>query len=76
MARVPFPRQGLDTSLPGGDQPVGTSPSLQNVRAFDIDKEKMGGQRPGQVLAYTTRIVGDYPILRMVPIVTTYITPA
>ncbi len=74
--RVPFPDQGKNDGLPSQDQPVHTSFSLQNVRPFDITSERIrGGQRPGTVLAYTTRIVGDFPIIAMAEIVTTYIEP-
>ncbi len=75
--RIPFPHLGLVEGLPSGDQQAGTSPSLQNVRPFDIVDERIrGGQRPGTVLAYTTRVVGDFPIINMTEIVTTYIIPA
>ena len=74
--RIPFPSSGLHEGLPSQDQPVTTSFLLQNVRPFDVSDERIrGGQRPGTVLAYTTRIVGDYPIIAMTSIVTTYITP-
>jgi len=75
--RIPFPSEGLNEGLPAQDQPVGTSFSLNNVRPFDISDERVrGGQRPGTSLAFSTRIVGDYPIIKMVQIVCTYIEPA
>lgn len=74
--RIEFPREGLNEFLAAQDQPALSSFSLQNVRAFDVHAERdRGGQRPGTVLAYTTRIVGDFPIINMSEIVTTYITP-
>ena len=74
--RIPFPTGGLNETVAVQDQPVTTSFLLQNVRTFDVTAERgRGGQRPGTVLAYTTRIVGDYPIIAMTSIVTTYITP-
>ena len=76
MPRIPFPRLGLVEGKPPPDQEVGTSFSLQNVRAFDINDERMGGQRAGTSLAYSTRIVGDYPVIAMAQITTTYIPPA
>ncbi len=77
MARIPFPFNGLVEAVAAMDQAVGGSFSLQNVRLFDTTKERMrGGQRPGTSLAYTTRIVGDFPIIAMTEIVTTYIQPA
>lgn len=72
--RIEFPREGLNEFLAAQDQPAVTSFSLQNVRPFDVKDERIrGGQRPGTVLAYTTQIVGDFPIINMSEIVTTYI---
>lgn len=74
--RIPFPTLGLREAVAAQDQEVGSSFSLQNVRPFDITAERVrGGQRPGTSLAYTTRIVGDFPVIYMTQIVTTYITP-
>ncbi len=74
--RVPFPILGLHEGLPTTEQPMRTSFSIQNCRPFDISDERVrGGQRPGTALAYSTRIVGDFPIIRMVEIVSTYIEP-
>ncbi len=74
--RIGFPDQGLNEGLPSQDQPVRTSFNLQNVRPYDITSERIrGGQRPGTALAYTNQIVGDFPIINMVSIVTTYLTP-
>lgn len=74
--RIGFPDQGLNEGLSAQDQPVRTSFNLQNIRPFDTGDERIrGGQRAGTVLAYTTRIVGDFPIISMVEIVSTYITP-
>jgi len=75
--RIPFPSGGLSEGIAAQDQEVGTSFSLQNVRPFDITAERIrGGQRPGTSLAYTTQIVGDYPVIAMTQIVSTYIEPA
>ena len=75
--RVPFPILGLHEGLPTTEQPVRTSFSLSNVRPFDVSDERVrGGQRPGTALAYTTRVVGDYPVIHLTSIVSTYITPA
>lgn len=74
--RIPAPINGLDESIAVQDQPLTTSFSLQNVRPYDISDERTRiGQRPGTSLAYTTRIVGDFPIIAMASITTTYITP-
>ena len=74
--RIPFPVEGLVEGVASQDQAVRTSFSLQNVRPFDVSDERIrGGKRPGSVKAYTTQIVGDYPVIKMDSIVTTYITP-
>ena len=74
--RIPFPTAGLREAVAVQDQEVGSSFSLQNVRPFDISDERTrGGQRPGTALAYTTRIVGDYPVIAMTSIISTYIEP-
>lgn len=74
--RVSFPIGGLAEGLPSQDQEVGTSPVLQNVRAYDVEDERIrGGQRPGTTKAYSTQISGSYPIISMCEIVTTYIKP-
>ena len=75
--RVPFPRFGLHTGAALAEQPLGTSFSLSNVRLFDTSDERdRGGQRAGTALAYTTQVVGDYPILHMCSVTSTYIQPA
>jgi len=75
--RIQFPVLGLVDGAPSSAQPMQTSPSLQNVRPYDISDEKIrGGQRSGTALAYTTRIVGDYPVLYMTQVTSTYIEPA
>ena len=72
-----FPFGGLHTGLPAEKQPPTTSPSLSNVRPFDVEEERArGGQRPGLVKAYTTQIGGEYPVLHLSTITVTYITPA
>ena len=74
---ISFPFAGLHTGLATEHQPPTTSPNLSNVRPFDVEEGRArGGQRPGLVLAYTTRIGGDYPVLHISTITTTYITPA
>ena len=67
---------GLHEGLAYEKQPQTTSPNLANVRPFDIEKEKeRGGQRPALVKAYSTQVAGDYPIIAILQIATTYITP-
>ncbi len=74
--RVSFPSLGLREAVAAQDQEVGTSFSLQNVRPYDTEDERIrGGQRPGTVLAYSTQIVGDHPVIALTSIVTTYIRP-
>ena len=75
--RIQFPLLGLVDGSPSSAQPMQTSPSLQNSRPYDISDEKIrGGQRAGTALAYTTRIVGDYPVIAMTQVTSTYIEPA
>ncbi len=74
--RIPVPTGGLAAGIPAQDQAVGTFFSGQNIRAFDTTDGRLRvGQRAGTVLAYTTRIVGDFPVIALVEVVTTYITP-
>ena len=72
--KVPFPVLGLHEGLPAAEQPIQTSFSLQNVRPYDVSDERVrGGQRPGTKLAYSTQIAGDFPVIAMVQITSTYI---
>ena len=72
-----FPFGGLHEGLALERQPPTTSPQLSNVRAYDVSDERArGGQRPGLVKAYTTQIGGEYPVLHISTITTTYIEPA
>ncbi len=72
-----FPIQGLHEGVAVKDQPPSTSPSLRNVRSFDTEEERVrGGQRPALVKAYTTRVVGDNPVILIGEIATTYVEPA
>ncbi len=71
-----FPDQGLHTGLAAEKQPLRTSPELSNTRPFDIEEGRArGGQRPGFIKAYTTQIGGEYPVLHISTIATTYIEP-
>lgn len=74
---IPFPVMGLHEGGPYEKQPPGTTPACRNVRPFDVDKSRIrGGQRPALVKAFSTRVVGDHPIVGMVQIATTYIEPS
>ena len=56
----PFPHQGKDEGWPKSKQPILTSPSLQNVRPFDVYANRArGGQRPGLRKLYSAQIGGD-----------------
>ncbi len=69
--------QGLHEGVAAKEQPPQTSPSLRNVRPFDTEEDRVrGGQRPSLVKAYTTRVVGDNPVILIGEIATTYIEPA
>ena len=74
--KIPFPAGGLHSGVPVEEQPVRTSFSIQNCRPFDVTDERVrGGQRPGTALAYTTRVVGDNPVIWMGAVVNIYIEP-
>jgi len=72
-----FPFAGLHEGMAAERQPPTTSPQLSNVRPYDVEEERSrGGQRPALVKAYTTQIGGEYPVLHISTIVTTYIESA
>ena len=69
-----FPIGGLHEGVAAAKQPPLTSPSLSNTRPFDVAAGRFrGGKRPGLVKAYTTRVVGDHPIIAMITCASTYI---
>ena len=46
--KIPFPFKGLDKGRAAHQQPLGTSPDMNNVRVYDtLDTRARGGQRPG-----------------------------
>lgn len=70
------PLAGVSENLAFEQQPPFTTPVLMNMRAYDPDEQKARmGARPGTVKAYSTRIGGDFPIVKMCAITTTYIVP-
>ena len=76
--RISFPTSGLVEGSPSAEQPIKTSFLLRNVRAFDIQEERLtGGQRAGVAKAYSTQcsLVGvtTHPIIMMASVVSTYI---
>jgi len=74
---IPFPFAGLHEGMAAEKQPPTTSPQLNNVRPYDVEEGRArGGQRPGLVKAYDTQIGGEYPVLHISTITTTYIEPA
>ena len=76
MAEIQFPIHGLHEGLSAEKQPPTTSPNLQNVRPMDVEEERTrGGQRPGLTKAYSTQVGGSRPVIAMISINTTYITP-
>lgn len=73
---IPFPINGLHEGLSNEKQPPTTSPYLKNVRPYDVTEERArGGQRPALIKAYETQIGGEYPVIGMIQITTTYIPP-
>jgi len=76
--RSPFPTSGLVEGSPSAEQPIKTSFLLRNVRAFDIQEERLtGGQRAGVAKAYSTQcsLVGvtTHPIIIMASVTSTFI---
>ena len=76
--RIPFPTSGLVEGSPSAEQPIKTSFLLRNVRAFDIQEERLtGGQRAGVAKAYSTHCGFDdpteHPIIIMASVVSTFI---
>lgn len=70
------PLAGVSENLSFENQPPYTTPVLMNMRAYDPDEQKARmGARPGTVKAYSTQVGGDFPIVKMRAITTTYIVP-
>lgn len=45
---IKFPKGGLNKGTASVDQPIDTSPDMNNVRLYDtLDNKARGGQRPG-----------------------------
>ncbi|KKN77437.1 hypothetical protein LCGC14_0359960 [marine sediment metagenome] len=62
-----FPLQGIDKGRATPEQPIATSPDLNNVRPYDtLDNRARGGQRPGLDKLYAQQIGGtEAPIVAM-----------
>ena len=55
-----FPYDGLAKGGPTSDEPLYTSPSMNNVRPFDaLDNRMRGGQRPGLDKWGAGTLIGD-----------------
>ena len=63
--RIPFPLQGIDKGRTTSEQPIATSPDLNNVRPYDtLGNRARGGQRPGLDKLYSQQIGGaTFPIV-------------
>lgn len=73
---VKFPIKGWNEGAALEGQPPLTSPSLRNVRPFDVEEERIrGGQRPGLSKASADRIVGNNPVVFLTQMAITYIEP-
>lgn len=84
MAKTPAQRElelepplaGQSESLAFEQQAPFTSPVMMNLRGPDPDEQKARiGQRPGAVKAFSTRIGGDFAVVEMAQINSTYIQP-
>lgn len=70
------PLAGISENLAFEQKPPFTSPIIMNMRAYDPDEQRARmGQRPGTVKAFETQVSGDYPVVKMVAITNTFITP-
>ncbi len=68
IKEFPFPLKGKDENWSTSKQPALTSPSLSNVRPYDVQANRArGGQRPGLVkaLAFNSGPVGNRPVIAM-----------
>ena len=67
---IKFPVDGINKGQAAVDQPVNTSPDLNNVRPYDtLDNRMRGGQRPGLDKWYSQRIGGiASPIVAIISI--------
>ena len=75
--KIYFPFNGLDKTFSNEETRELMSPIMLNVRGKDVAKDRVrGGQRPGLSKFSDTRIGGDYAILLMKQINTTYLFPA
>lgn len=71
------PLAGISENMAFEQKPPFTTPVMNNCRAYDPDKVRARiGQRDGTVLAYSTRIGGDFPIVKIRSITSTFISPA
>ena len=74
--KIYFPFKGLDKTFSNEETRELMSPIMLNVRGKDVDKNRVrGGQRPGLSKFSSTRIGGDYSIILMKQINTTYLFP-
>ena len=74
--KIYFPFKGLDKTFSNEETRELMSPIMLNVRGKYVDKNRFrGGQRPGLSKFSSTRIGGDYSIILMKQINTTYLFP-
>ncbi len=65
-----FPIGGIDKGRATSEQPVLTSPDLNNVRPFDTkDNRIRGGQRPGLDKRFSQQIGGEaVPVVAIISV--------
>lgn len=72
-----FPFKGLSQVLSYSQQPPLTSSYLLNVRVKGPEEERSrGGQRAGLTKWSSTQLGGNYPVIVLAQITTTYVTPS
>ncbi len=76
FAPLPFPLRGIDISQAFGQQPQGTTPIGQNVRAYEAGTARArGGQRPGLARYINATVFGTSAIQELNYVVGTGYTP-
>jgi hypothetical protein len=71
-----FPFSGYALNVAYKNQQLATSPLLLNIRLRDVSENMArGGQRPGMDKAFDEQVGDDQPVLKIITINTTYISP-
>ncbi|MDO8303353.1 MAG: hypothetical protein Q7T18_08930 [Sedimentisphaerales bacterium] len=67
----PIPKKGLYANSPASQQPLETSPHLNNVRPYDAFEGRLRlGQRPGMIRKFGQKIGSGSPVVAICQITT------